>query len=66
MAEVHVDRHVAERVLGHVLPGVEGIYDRHDYKAEKAAALQKLANHIEAIIPPPTGDNVLELRPVAR
>ncbi len=29
-------------------------------------ALQRLANHIEAIIHPPTGDNVLELRPVAR
>lgn len=66
LAEARVDRHVAERVLGHVMQGVEGIYDRHDYKPEKAAALQKLANHIEAIIHPPTGDNVLELRPVAR
>ncbi|MCZ6607700.1 MAG: tyrosine-type recombinase/integrase, partial [Alphaproteobacteria bacterium] len=39
LAETGVDRHVAERVLGHVLAGVEGVYDRHDYKEEKAAAL---------------------------
>jgi len=66
LAEAGVDRHIAERVLGHVLLGVEGIYDRHDYKAEKAAALQRLANHIETIVHPPTGATVVELRPRGR
>ena len=66
LAEAKVDRHIAERVLGHVMPGVEGIYDRHDYKEEKAAALQRLANHIEGIIHPPTGDNVVDLKMGAR
>jgi integrase len=32
-----------ERVLGHAIGGVEGIYDRHSYDAEKADALRKLA-----------------------
>jgi integrase len=33
----------AERVLGHVIGGVEGVYDRHAYSNEKAIALAKLA-----------------------
>jgi integrase len=41
---------IAERVMGHALGGVEGIYDRHEYKAEKADALQRLAAVIDAII----------------
>jgi len=34
--------HVSERVLGHVMPGVEGVYDRHHYQQEKADALAAL------------------------
>jgi hypothetical protein len=34
-----VDRFVAERSLNHKLGNVEGIYDRHDYFAERASAL---------------------------
>ncbi|MGH8190746.1 MAG: tyrosine-type recombinase/integrase [Rhodanobacteraceae bacterium] len=36
--------HVAERCLNHKLKGVEGIYNRHDYYAERAAALQGWAD----------------------
>jgi integrase len=41
---------IAERVLGHAIPGVEGVYDRHRYDAEKADALAKLAELIENIV----------------
>jgi integrase len=41
---------IAERVLGHKIKGVEGIYDRHDYAAEKATALVALADLIIAIV----------------
>lgn len=34
----------AERVLGHAIRGVEGVYDRHSYREEKAEALRKLAD----------------------
>jgi hypothetical protein len=34
---------VSERVLGHVIKGVEGVYDRHDYEPEKRRALDALA-----------------------
>jgi integrase len=40
----------AERVLGHAIAGVEGIYNRHTYDAEKADALRKLAALIEQIV----------------
>lgn len=39
LAGLGVDRFVAERSLNHKLGNVEGIYDRHDYFAERRAAL---------------------------
>ena len=39
LAGLGVDRFVAERSLNHKLGNVEGVYDRHDYFAERAAAL---------------------------
>jgi integrase len=39
LAALGVDRFVAERSLNHKLGSVEGIYDRHDYFAERHAAL---------------------------
>ena len=42
----------AERCLGHVIGGVRGVYDRHEYFAEKARAFEALANQVERIINP--------------
>jgi integrase len=39
LAALGIRREVAERCLGHSLRGVEGTYDRHDYFAERRAAL---------------------------
>jgi integrase len=39
LASLGVDRFVAERSLNHKLGNVEGIYDHHDYFAERRAAL---------------------------
>jgi hypothetical protein len=58
-ADVRPD--IAERVLGHAIKGVEGVYDRHPYFSEKADALQRLANLVETIVNPPA-DNVRQLR----
>lgn len=51
---------VAERVLGHAIRGVEGTYDRHSYREEKAHALNALAGLIETILNPPAG-NVIKI-----
>ena len=51
---------ISERVLGHAIPGVEGVYDRHSYAAEKADALARLAVLVDRIVTPPQG-NVIPL-----
>lgn len=50
MSRAGVDPDIAERVLGHVIPGVRGVYDRHAYRNEKAAALKKLAALVDRIV----------------
>ena len=53
----------AERVLGHAIDGVEGIYNRHSYDAEKAHALRDLAALVQRIVNPPAS-NVVSLEQV--
>ena len=48
----------AERVMGHRISGVAGVYDRHSYFDEKADALRRLATLIESIV---SHENVLPL-----
>jgi integrase len=52
MSRAGVRPDIAERVMGHVIEGVEGVYDRHQYKDEKAHALKALAGLIEHILSP--------------
>jgi integrase len=47
---------VAERVLGHAIPGIRGIYDRHSFADEKAGALARLAALIDSIVHPRSAD----------
>jgi hypothetical protein len=61
MSRAGVSREHAERVLGRVIGGVEGTYNRHKYDAEKGVALRKLANLVTRIVSAPD-DNVVELR----
>jgi integrase len=58
MSRAGVRRDIAERVMGHAIVGVEGIYDRHSYRDEKADALKRLAALVETIINPPVGNVV--------
>lgn len=60
MSRAGVLPHISERVLGHAIAGVEGTYDRHEYRAEKAHALAALAALIEFIAHPV--DKVVRLR----
>jgi integrase len=52
---------ISERVLGHVIAGIEGVYDLHSYTKEKATALKQLAAQIEIIVDPPA-NNVVAMR----
>ncbi len=61
MSRADVRPDIAERVLGHAIPGVEGVYDRHRYDEQKADALNRLAALIETIVDPPKA-NVVALQ----
>jgi integrase len=59
MSRAGVRPDIAERVMGHAIAGVEGVYDRHAYEDEKADALVRLATLIDAIVQP--RENVLPM-----
>jgi len=50
MSRAGVPADNGERVLGHVIPGVRGVYDRHTYFEEKKRALASLAALIHSIL----------------
>jgi hypothetical protein len=56
---------IPERVLAHVIPRVEGIYDRSGYLPEKHDALTRLATLVDRIINPPA-DNIVRRAPAKR
>jgi integrase len=50
MSRAGVDSEIGERVLGHAIPGVRGVYDRYEYLDEKRDALERLAKLVAAIV----------------
>ena len=60
LARLKIPSEVAEKVLGHSIRGVEGTYNRHDYRDEKREALTRLAMLLESILRPPSGDNIVQ------
>ena len=60
MSRAGIRPDIAERVMGHAMQGVEGVYDRHAYKDEKADALKRLAKLIAGIVGP--RENVVPMR----
>jgi integrase len=61
MSRAKVPTDHAERCLGHVMGGVRGVYDRHEFHEEKRHAYEELAALIERIVNPPP-DNVVALK----
>jgi integrase len=56
---------ISERVLGHVIAGVEGTYDRHDYYVQKETAMRSLASEIERILSAGNAPTIIKLRHIA-
>lgn len=50
MSRAKVPTDHAERALGHVMGGVRGTYDRHEYLDEKRQAFEALAGLVDAIV----------------
>lgn len=49
MAAIGIDPVIAERCLNHKIPGIEGIYNRHQYFDERKAALSQWADLLVAL-----------------
>jgi integrase len=49
MSRAGVNSDIAERCMGHALPGVRAVYDRHRYLEEMRAAFEALAAQIDAV-----------------
>ena len=63
MASLGINRLVISKLLNHAERGVTAVYDRHSYDAEKRAALEAWARHLESIIAAPVApaSNVVPL-----
>src|SRR6516162_1938334 len=50
MSRAGINPDIAERCLGHAIPGVRGTYDKHHYIPEMLAAFEALAAQINAVL----------------
>jgi integrase len=64
LSRAGVDADTGERVLGHKLQGIRAVYDQHEFREEKAAAMERLAALIEGIVHP--RNNVTPIRAKSR
>ena len=62
MSRAGISSDHAERCLGHVIGGVRGVYDRHEYLEEKRFAFEALASLVERIVNPAPDAKVVPLR----
>ena len=63
LAAAGVRETVAEIAIGHVRQGIAAVYDRHQYEAEKRAALEAWERRLLRIVDgAPADDNVVPLR----
>lgn len=65
MSRAGVPTDIAERVIGHVIPGVRGVYDLHTFLAEKTDALERLGKLVAQILGPPALVSEPESVPIA-
>jgi integrase len=63
LSRIGVPPDIGEHVLGHVIGGVRGVYDKYEFLGEKRAALEKWAAELDRIVKPPKkGEKVAKLR----
>jgi integrase len=53
VSDLGVDAFIAERVIGHTLPGLHGVYDQGTHRTQKRAALEAWAKALTLIVEPP-------------
>ncbi len=68
VSDLGIEAFVAERVIGHALPGLHGVYDQGSHRTQKRDALEKWEVVLRAIVAPepepePVSDNVVAIKP---
>lgn len=61
MSELGISRDVVRRVLNHARPGLDRVYDAHQYRDEKAKALEAWAQRLALIMAGQKAGNVVSL-----
>ena len=62
LSKLGIPSDIGERVMGHVIGGVRGVYDRHSFNDEKRRALTAWEGYLSRVIGRTKGDNVVSLR----
>jgi integrase len=65
MSKVGISAEIAERCLAHLPPGIRGVYDLHDFLAEKRSAMERWGQHLAGIVDPSSRSNVVQLTKAA-
>lgn len=50
LSSIKCPRDVAEAIVGHLQPGIEGVYNKYEYDTDKREWLEKLSRHLEGLI----------------
>jgi integrase len=58
MIKLGVGRDIVNRTLNHAMGPIDEAYDQHNYAVEKASALQRWADQLDAIVKTPAADAV--------
>ena len=69
VSDIGVEAFTAERVIGHALPGLHGVYDQGSHRSQKRDALERWAVALATIVgltPPPDGSAVVPAAEVER
>jgi hypothetical protein len=62
MNELGIEPHIVEAVLGHVVKGVAGVYNRAKHEKAKRAALEAWGAHVMALVEGREPDKVVAMR----
>ena len=67
LSDLGVDSFIAERVIGHALPGLHAVYDRSSHAEQKRDALDRWARLLLSIVePPPSTPSAANVVPMKR
>jgi integrase len=50
MPAAKVDADLAERILGHALPGIRRTYDKYEYVEERSDGIRRIADYLDSIL----------------